>query len=345
MKIKFGYIQNIESIPAECKGAGWIYFSEDDSSIYLDSGHGPIKFSGKELDLSEYFTKEEVESAINNKIPSLDGYVKQEYVDDRINSIEIPEVDLTGYATEEWVSGEIIKISTGGNIDLTGYATESYVNQKISEIDIPSLDGYASEEWVTNKIAEAELNEKDVDLSGYATKSDVEHVASLIPSLDDYVKIEDLPSIDHLATKDELSKIENKIPSLEGYATEEFVTDKIEKIEIDVNSIDLSAYATKEFVSESIPVIGNGLENIDNTVNIKLDSDSENFVSVSENGLKISGIQKSINDGLNNYLNTQDFTSKVVYLKEPEWESLKEQVESGNSSWENNVIYMVYSDD
>ena len=56
MKIKFGYIQNIESIPAECKGAGWIYFSEDDSSIYLDSGHGPIKFSGKELDLSEYFT-------------------------------------------------------------------------------------------------------------------------------------------------------------------------------------------------------------------------------------------------------------------------------------------------
>ena len=333
MKIKFGYIQNIESIPAECKGAGWIYFSEDDSSIYLDSGHGPIKFSGKELDLSEYFTKEEVESAINNKIPSLDGYVKQEYVDDRINSIEIPEVDLTGYATEEWVNNK-------------GFLTE---HQDISHLatkeDIPSLDGYASEEWVTNKIAEAELNEKDVDLSGYATKSDVEHVASLIPSLDDYVKMEDLPSIDHLATKDELSKVENKIPSLEGYATEEFVTDKIEKIEIDVNSIDLSAYATKEFVSESIPVIGNGLENIDNTVNIKLDSDSENFVSVSENGLKISGIQKSINDGLNNYLNTQDFTSKVVYLKEPEWESLKEQVESGNSSWENNVIYMVYSND
>jgi hypothetical protein len=44
-------------------------------------------------------------------------------------------------------------------------------------------------------------------------------------------------------------------------------------------------------------------------------------------------------------LNTQGFTSRVVYLKESEWKSLNEKVNAGDSSWENNVIYMVYSDD
>ena len=72
MKIKHGYIQNPGSIPADCQGAGWIYFSEDDKSIYLDSGNGPVKYSGSgegsDVDLSNYYTKTEVD----NKIPSLD---------------------------------------------------------------------------------------------------------------------------------------------------------------------------------------------------------------------------------------------------------------------------------
>ena len=74
MKVKHGYIQNTESIPAEHSGAGWIYFSEDDKAIYLDSGSGPVKFSGSNVDLSNYYTKDEV----NETIPSLDGYATEE---------------------------------------------------------------------------------------------------------------------------------------------------------------------------------------------------------------------------------------------------------------------------
>ena len=120
----------------------------------------------------------------------------------------------------------------------------------------------------------------------------------------------------------------------------------------EIPEVDLSEYAkTKDVetslhtLEENLPTFGNGLEKTDNQVGIKIDNESEGFLSTSEDGLKISGIQQSTKDVFNDYLNTQGFTSKVVYLRESEWESLKTQVELGNKSWENNVIYMVYSDD
>lgn len=124
------------------------------------------------------------------------------------------------------------------------------------------------------------------------------------------------------------------VVDLTGYA-------KIEDVDIMVtNAIE---NALDEFVVP-LPTFTNGLENTDNNVGIKIDEESE-FTSVSESGLKVSGIKQEIQDTFNTYLNTQGFTSRVVYLKESEWESLKEQVDVGSSSWENNVIYMVYSDD
>ena len=50
-------------------------------------------------------TKDEVK-AVEDKIPSIDGLATEKYVDDAISAIENPTVDLTGYATEEWVEGK-----------------------------------------------------------------------------------------------------------------------------------------------------------------------------------------------------------------------------------------------
>lgn len=95
--------------------------------------------------------------------------------------------------------------NSGGNVDLTGYATEKYVQEYaqpkgeyLTEVpegyakteDIPTKpedigaqpsgnyltevpSGYATEEFVKNKIAEAELGGEEVDLSGYAQKSEI----------------------------------------------------------------------------------------------------------------------------------------------------------------------------
>ena len=69
----------------------------------------------------------------------------------------------------------------------------------------------------------------------------------------------------------------------------------------------------------ALPTFANGLENVDNTVGVKVDSESESFISVSENGIKVSGIQESIDTTFNNYLNTYPTVdAKTVYLSESE---------------------------
>lgn len=91
MKLKHGYIQNTETIPSECTGEGWIYFSEDDKAIYLDSGSGPVKFSGTEIDLSDYYTIEQVD----DKIPSLDGYATELFVENQLKNLGPIDGDVT----------------------------------------------------------------------------------------------------------------------------------------------------------------------------------------------------------------------------------------------------------
>lgn len=96
----------------------------------------------------------------------------------------------------------------------------------------------------------------------------------------------------------------------------------------------------------TLPTFTNGLENVNNTVGVKIDSESESFISVSENGIKVSGIQESIDTTFNNYLNTYPTVdAKTVYLSESEWDELNALVESGEASWEDGVTYMVYSND
>lgn len=96
----------------------------------------------------------------------------------------------------------------------------------------------------------------------------------------------------------------------------------------------------------TLPTFTNGLENVNNTVGVKIDSESESFISVSENGIKVFGIQESIDTTFNNYLNTHPTVdAKTVYLSESEWDELNALVESGEASWEDGVTYMVYSND
>ena len=55
--------------------------------------------------------------------------------------------------------------------------------------------------------------------------------------------------------------------------------------------VDVSAFlAESEFK--------NGLQVVDHTVSVKIDETSENFLSVSENGVKLSGVQDAINDAV-----------------------------------------------
>lgn len=108
---------------------------------------------------------------------------KQEIAEQAAKLVEIPEedVDLTGYATEEWVSDGYQPKGEYLTEVPDGYAKTEDIPTKPEDIgaqpvgnyltEVPS--GFATEEFVKNKIAEAELGGEEVDLSGYAQKSEL----------------------------------------------------------------------------------------------------------------------------------------------------------------------------
>ncbi len=116
-----------------------------------------------------------------------------------------PITSVNGVEADENGNVEITIPDSGGNVDLTGYATEQYVKDYAQPAgnyltEVPS--DYATKEFVTNKIAEAELGGEEVDLSGYAQKSELptkvsqlQNDAGYLTSVpDEYAKTADIPT-------------------------------------------------------------------------------------------------------------------------------------------------------
>ena len=187
---------------------------------------GNIKFP--EPDLTIYATRKELsEALLGIVIPDVSGFATKQELEQAIKAI--PSPDLTPFATKEEVRQAVNNIPS---VDLSGYATEKFVKDEIGKIDIPKTDltGYATEEFVTKKIAEAELGgDGEVDLSAYYTKTEVD---------DKFAEI-DHPTVD----LSDYAKRE-EIPTVEGLASEQFVTDAIAQIP----APDLSDYATKDML-------------------------------------------------------------------------------------------------
>ena len=85
----------------------------------------------------------------------LTGYATEQYVQDEI--AKIPETDLTGYATEKFVQDEIAKIDIP-ETDLSDYATKKYVDDAVKDVDV-DLTGYATEQYVQEQIEQIEIPE------------------------------------------------------------------------------------------------------------------------------------------------------------------------------------------
>ena len=96
------------------------------------------------VDVSICYTKEEVNALLESK-----ANVSHTHIVEDITDLSIPTVDVN----KNYVDTQL--------------AT------KANKSEIPSLNGYATETYVQNKIAEASLSGGEVDLSGYATKDDL----------------------------------------------------------------------------------------------------------------------------------------------------------------------------
>ena len=187
----------------------------------------PTKTSQLEND-SQFTNKQYVDTAIETAKPDLTSYYTQAQTDaaiqTAIGNIDIPTVPTNvsaftndaQYTNKTYVDNAVASVDVSAQ--LTEYAKKTELPTKVSQLqndagyltEHQSLTGYATETYVDNKVA-------GIDLTSYATKQEV-------------------------------TAVENKIPSLTGYATEAYVDGKIAEIP----ATDLSNYYNKEQTNSAI---------------------------------------------------------------------------------------------
>lgn len=145
-----------------------------------------IKGTSTNIDLTDYFTKEEIKQLLSDSIKNSlkDYYTKEEvkklmetgidlsdyYTKEQIDSIieQIPKTDLSNYYTKANVDELIKQISS---VDFSNYSTTEEMKKAITDAIAaykPDMSNYYDKATVDNKIAQS--NENTIDLSQYLTK-------------------------------------------------------------------------------------------------------------------------------------------------------------------------------
>lgn len=224
----------------------------------------------KHQSLANYYTKNEVDMAINNL-----------------------DVDLSGYATEVWVSEQLLgkanakDVYTKIEIDSKKYITEDILDEeliaKANAVDVytkAEIDGkkYMSQDWAAEQLvskanavdvwtkvemAAGKLNKDNVKLIGYLTDDALVNYATMKwvdENLTDYyTKSEVDTTLVNYATIELLDE------SLTNYYTKEDVDTAISNVEVDLTDyytkseidaalgnvdVNLTGYATESWVTE-----------------------------------------------------------------------------------------------
>lgn len=156
------------------------------------------KFNVENLDLSSYVTKTELSSCgYLTSHQSLDDYATKLYVEDTIG-------DATSLL-------DLILGEDGTTVDpaaipaLTNYVTKNELTACGYLTSHQSLSNYATKNYVDSAIESASFDASQIDLSSYVSKAELSGCG--------YITAEDIPTID-----------------LTGYATESYVTSKVNGI-------------------------------------------------------------------------------------------------------------------
>ena len=259
----------ISDLPTTTEVNGFVPITQGDTTYKLDMSTVATKEDVATIDLSPYATKDEVNAKADKEhnhntvyAPMVHehsqyltehqdishlaskAYVANAIADAQLNG-EGTEIDLSGYATKDDL---LTKADKNHNHD-TVYALKSELvhnhdnnyapkkhnhsyNDLTDKPTIPSVDGLATETYVNDAIANAQLGGEDIDLSGYALKTDLPTATSdltndsgfitEVPS--EYVTDEELNAkgyltqhqdISHLATKEEIPNVEGMVTSQE----------------------------------------------------------------------------------------------------------------------------------
>lgn len=155
-----------------------------------------VNFVPQEGD-SDYYTKEQTDEKISQSSTAVLGeigdwlshYATTDYVHDAVENVT---VDLTGYATEDYVDAEIQKIPKP---DMSDYYTKKETDDKIEDalLGAPLMlehAGFATQNWVKDQnyttdewvLQQKYATEDWVEEQGYATKQYVDDAVANVPT-------------------------------------------------------------------------------------------------------------------------------------------------------------------
>ena len=177
-----------------------------------------------------------------------------------------------------------------GSVDLSNYVTKEELQAKLDALDINiDLSSYATKEELTQAI-------NSIDLSAYAKKTDLPIVPTKVSELEndsnylssipeEYVTETELNAKGYLTEHQDLSAyaLKTEIPSLDGYATTQYVDNAIANVPSGGN-VDLSNYYTKAETNALIPST-DGLattEYVDNAISNIPTTDLSNYYTKAE---------------------------------------------------------------
>lgn len=225
-------------------------------------------------DIRNYYTKYQIDRMIESATTS-GCCITPEEVDDKISSAkteienEIPS--LSGYATEQWVEDK--HYITG--VDLSDYATTAYVNTQISSQTGDFVTGEQLSSYTYDK------STIDLKIASGGSFNPTQY----------YNKTE----VDNKIASAK-SEVEGEIPSLSGYATEQWVTDQNY-----ITGVDLSNYATKS----EIPTVPTNVSAFNNDAGYLTEHQSLSAYSTT------SEVNAAINQSVSGKANSSDVITNI----------------------------------
>ena len=178
-----------------------------------------------------------------------------------IDNIATGNVDLSDYVTKEELQAKLDALDI--KIDLSAYATKKELTDAINNI----VSSYALKTEIPKKVSELEND------SGYLSSIPEEYVTDTELNAKGYLTEQDLSAY----------ALKTDIPSLDGYATTQYVDNAIANIPSG-GTVDLSDYYTKEETNALIPST-DGLattEYVDNAVSNIPPTDLSNYYTKNE---------------------------------------------------------------
>lgn len=226
------------------------------------------------LDLATYAKKSDIPDAVADLSDS-NKYATKTYVENAISDINIPEVDLTNYASKDYVATKISEAVLGGNEVVEDAIKDLTANYYTKE------DVYTKDETL-NK---SEINTK---LNSYAKVEALEPLATKLEIANSYAskdyvatEIAKIPATD-LSNYYNKSQVDAKIPSLAGYATEDYVTTAVNNIDIPVSLSELTSDNNHQLVTAAEKAAWNAKSNFSGNYTDLNGKPDLNFIPLSE---------------------------------------------------------------